>query len=100
MTHQRYPTDPLVTYQKFKESGWKEGLGNVSREGYSAMWHGLGREHPAAIAQKLNTLAVEVERDGHLHRSREFFDVASHWFNRSGDEAKSASITVSVAEVT
>lgn len=60
--------------------------------------YGLGREHPTAIAQKLNTLAVEFEGDGDLYRSREFFDAASRWFNRSGDEAKSAEMTVAVAE--
>lgn len=43
-------------------------------------------------------LAVEFDGDGNLHRSREFFDAASRWFDRSGDEAKSAEMTVAVAE--
>lgn len=73
--------------------------------GFLALWladllnaNGLGRLHSTAIARKLNTLAVEFEGDGDLHRSREFFDAASRWFDRSGDEAKSAEITVAVAE--
>ena len=43
-------------------------------------------------------LAVEFDGDGDFHRSREFFDAASRWFDRSGDEAKSAEMTVAVAE--
>jgi hypothetical protein len=60
--------------------------------------NGLGRTHSPVIAQKLNTLAVDFEKDGDLHRSREFFDAASRWFGRSGDEAKSAEMIVAVAE--
>lgn len=73
--------------------------------GFLALWladlmdtYGLGRTHPIAIAQKLNALAVKFEDDGDLHRSREFFDAASRWFKRAGDEAKSAEMTVAVAE--
>lgn len=77
----------------------------AKESGFLALWladlmdtYGLGREHSAAIAQKLNVLAVEFEGDGDLHRSREFFDAASRWFGRSGDEAKAAEMTVAVAE--
>lgn len=77
----------------------------VKESGFLALWLadlmdtcGLGRTHLAAIAQKLNVLAVEFEGDGDLHRSREFFDAASLWFGRSGDEAKAAEMTVAVAE--
>lgn len=73
--------------------------------GFLALWladlvdtYGLGRTHSSVIAQKMNALAVEFEGSGDLHRSREFFDAASRWFNRSGDEAKSAEMTVAVAE--
>lgn len=73
--------------------------------GFLALWladlmetYGLGRTHLTAVAQKLNALAIEFDRDGDLHRSREFFEAASRWFNRSGDEAKSAEMTVAVAE--
>jgi len=58
----------------------------------------LGRAHSSVIAQKLNALAVEFEEAGDLHRSREFFDAASRWFDRSGNEARSAEMTVAVAE--
>ena len=77
----------------------------AKESGFLALWladlidaYGLGRTHSAAIAQKLNVLAVEFEGDGDLHRSREFFDAASRWFGRSGDEAKAAEMTVAVAE--
>lgn len=73
--------------------------------GFLGLWladlldsNGLGRTHSSIIALKLNALAVDFEGDGDLHRSREFFDAASRWFGRSGDEAKSAEMTVAVAE--
>jgi hypothetical protein len=77
----------------------------TEESGFLALWladlmdtHGLGRTQSSVIAQKLNALAVEFEGDGDLHRSREYFDAASRWFDRSGDEAKSAEMTVAVAE--
>ncbi len=77
----------------------------TKESGFLALWladlleaHGLGRTHSTAIAQRVSELAFEFEGDGDLHRSREFFDAASRWFNRSGDEAKSAEMTVAVAE--
>ena len=77
----------------------------TKESGFLGLWladlldaNGLGRTHSSVIAQKLNVLAVEFDGDGDLHRSREFFDAASRWFDRSGDEAKSAEMTVAVAE--
>jgi hypothetical protein len=77
----------------------------TKESGFLGLWladllnaNGLGRTHSSVIAQKLNVLAVEFEGDGDLHRSREFFDAASRWFGSSGDEAKSAEMTVAVAE--
>ena len=77
----------------------------TKESGFLGLWladlldaHSLGRTHSSVIAQKLNVLAVEFDGDGDFHRSREFFDAASRWFDRSGDEAKSAEMTVAVAE--
>ncbi|WP_296508440.1 DUF4209 domain-containing protein [Rhodoferax sp.] len=77
----------------------------TKESGFLGLWladlldsNGFGRTHSSVIAQKLNTLAVDFEGDGDIHRSREFFDAASRWFDRSGDEAKSAEMTVAVAE--
>ena len=77
----------------------------TNESGFLGLWladlldaNGLGRTHSPVIAQKLNMLAVEFDGDGDFHRSREFFDAASRWFDRSGDEAKSAEMTVAVAE--
>lgn len=73
--------------------------------GFFAIWladlldtYGLGRTNSTVIAQKLNKLAADFEGSGDLHQSREYFDAASRWFGRSGDEAKSAEMTVGVAE--
>ncbi|HBP1226798.1 DUF4209 domain-containing protein [Pseudomonas aeruginosa] len=73
--------------------------------GFLALWladlmdtYGLGRAHATTIAQKLNAMAVEFQEAGELHRSREFFGAASRWFIRAGDEARSAEMTVAVAE--
>lgn len=73
--------------------------------GFLGLWladlldaNGLGRTHSSIIAQKLNALAVDFEGDGDLHRSRDFFNAASRWFDLSGDAAKSAEMTVAVAE--
>jgi len=77
----------------------------IKESGFLGLWladlldaNGLGRTHSSVIAQKLRVLAIEFDGDGDLHRSREFFDAASRWFDRSGDEAKSAEMTVAVAE--
>lgn len=77
----------------------------TKESGFLGLWladlldaHSLGRTHSSVIAQKLNVLAVEFDGDGDLHRSREFFYAASRWFDQSGDEAKSAEMTVAVAE--
>ncbi len=77
----------------------------TKESGFLGLWlaelldaHSLGRTHSSVIAQKLNVLAVEFDGEGDLHRSREYFDAASRWFDRSGDEAKSAEMTVAVAE--
>jgi hypothetical protein len=77
----------------------------TKESGFLGLWladlldsNGLGRTHSSVIALKLNVLAVEFNGDGDLYRSREFFDAASRWFDRFGDEAKSAEMTVAVAE--
>lgn len=88
------------------EAAILDAFNTVTKEcGFFGLWladlldsNGLGRTHSSVIAQKLNVLAVEFDGDGDLHRSREFFDAASRWFDRSGDEAKSAEMTVAVAE--
>ncbi len=83
-----------------------DAFNNATKDsGFLALWlaglmdaYGLGRTHATTIAQKLNAMAVEFQEAGELHRSREFFGAASRWFSRSGDEAKSAEMTVAVAE--
>ena len=73
--------------------------------GFLAVWlsdlldrHGLARSDALTIAQKLCALAIEFDRDKNFHFSRGFFDAARRWFDRSNNEAKSAEMTVAVAE--
>lgn len=88
------------------ETAILDAFNNATKDsGFLALWlaglmdaYGLGRTHATAIAQKLNAMAVEFDGAGDLHRSREYFDVASRWFNRSGDEAKSVEMIAAVAE--
>jgi len=77
----------------------------TKQDGFLGVWladllesHGLGRNQRAVIAQKLATLAGEFDADGDLHRAREYFSAAAKWFKLAGDEAKTASMTVSQAE--
>lgn len=60
--------------------------------------NGLGRDQKMPVAQKLESLAREFDGMGELHRSRDFFGAAARWFERAGDEAKAAAMTVEVAE--
>lgn len=38
MSDRRYPVDLTISTQDFADSGWKEALAQVSREGYPSMW--------------------------------------------------------------
>lgn len=60
--------------------------------------NGLARDQALTIAQKLESLAREFDDEGDLHRAREYFDAAAKWYKRAGDDAKSAAMTVAVAE--
>lgn len=60
--------------------------------------NGLARDQALAIAQRLESLAREFDDEGDLHRAREYFDAAAKWYKRAGDDAKSAAMTVAVAE--
>ena len=75
------------------------------QDGFLGRWladfllsNGLGRTQRAAIAQRLEMLAGQIDADGDLHRAREYFNAAARWFKLSGDEAKAASMTACEAE--
>lgn len=77
----------------------------TATNGYLGLWltrllkeHGLARDKRVAIAQKLESIARDFDGEGDLHRSRDYFGVASEWFKLSGDDAKHAEMTVAVAE--
>lgn len=74
-------------------------------DGFLGVWlasllesNGLGRDQKMPVAQKLESLAREFDGMGELHRSRDFFSAAARWFERAGDGAKAAAMTVEVAE--
>lgn len=60
--------------------------------------NGLAREQSPVVAQKLESLAHEFDNEGDLHRAREYFHAAAKWYKRTGDDAKSAEMTVALAE--
>jgi hypothetical protein len=80
-------------------------LGAQGKDGFLAVWladlaagNGLGRNDRTNIAQHLEFLAREYEAGGDLHRARSYFKVASDWHERAGDQARSAEMTVAMAE--
>ena len=50
------------------------------------------------IGERLETLAKDFESSGDLRRCREYFERASRWFEKAGDAAKSAEMSVALAE--
>lgn len=78
---------------------------STRQDGFLGLWlanllneSGLARDQTTTIAQRLESLAREFENEGELHRAREYFNAAAQWYKRAGDEAKTAEMTVSVAE--
>lgn len=74
-------------------------------DGFLALWladllvsNGLGRDHRTPVAQKLKSLACMFDGEGDLHRAREYFRASNDWFKVAGDDAKSAEMTVALAE--
>jgi len=60
--------------------------------------NGLGRAHRTDVAKKLETLALEFDGKGDLHRARGYFSAAADWYRAAPDERKAAEMTVAVAE--
>ena len=58
----------------------------------------LGRDHPATIATKLESLAREFEDKGEFRITHEYFHASAGWFKLSADDAKSVEMTVEMAE--
>jgi len=74
-------------------------------DGYLALWladllsdNRLGYEHSLAIANKLETMAVQFDAAGDLHRSRDSFQAASENYKLVGDKSKAAEMTAALAE--
>ena len=77
----------------------------VRQDGFLGLWladllktNGMARERRTDVAKRLESLAREFDREGDLHRAREYFSAASDWYKVGADEAKAAEMTVSVAE--
>lgn len=74
-------------------------------DGFLGLWladllksNGLGLAHRSDVARKLETRAHEFDGEGDLHRAREYFSAAAEWYKAIPDEAKTAEMTVAVAE--
>ncbi len=79
--------------------------GAEAKDGFLGLWladllksNGLGRDHKAVVAQKLEKLANAFDGEGDLHRSREFFSASAEWFRLIPDESKAAEMTKAVAD--
>lgn len=59
---------------------------------------GLGRTDQESVAQMLHSLAVEFEAANEVLRARAYFEEAERWYVRAGDEAKTISVRVVMAE--
>jgi len=77
----------------------------TNQDGFFGIWMAdlLNRLDPASerkrnIAQKLESMAQEIERVGDLHRSREYFRASANWFSFLNDERKAIEMIVAVAE--
>ncbi|BEG73962.1 DUF4209 domain-containing protein [Achromobacter xylosoxidans] len=51
MSKERYPNDLAISLDDFLASGWKQALGQASREGYSAMWQVFSAAARSSIEQ-------------------------------------------------
>jgi hypothetical protein len=76
-----------------------------SEEGFLALWlanllaaNHLARGKGTDIAKRLESLARNFDVEGDLYRAREFFAASAKWFQQAGDAAKTAAMTVFVAE--
>ena len=79
--------------------------GATAQDGFLCHWladllyeNSLGWANQVEIAQKLEALAREFDEQGDVHRAREYYDSASRWYKKASDEAKTAEMTVAVAE--
>ena len=68
------------------------------RLAYLLKSNALGKDHSLAIATKLQSLAREFEGEGEFLRAREYFQASADWFKVFGDDEKSTTMTVAVAE--
>jgi hypothetical protein len=80
---------------------------NSSKEsdGYFALWlaefmacYGFGKSNVENIAEKLESFARYFENNGELHRSRDYFDTSSQWYEFTGNKAKSFGMIICRAE--
>lgn len=76
-----------------------------AEDGYLANWladllskHRLGNKNKKGIAKKLEELATHFERDGDLHRAKDYFDSASEWYKKSEEIELSITMIVKNAE--
>ena len=59
---------------------------------------GMGRSQEEPIAQKLQALAEEMERDGSFYAGRSYYSLAGEWFGAAGQDSKRIDMASAVAE--
>ena len=60
--------------------------------------NGLGKNHSATVARKLEALAGEFGAEGDFHASESCYNAAAGWYTDSGDNDKSIDMIVAEAE--
>ena len=78
---------------------------STEADGFLGLWlsellltNRLGRQDPASVARKLETIAGRIDIAGDFYRAGEFLGMAREWFLKAGDTDKATEMTVALAE--
>ena len=80
------------------ENATAEDLFFASRLAELLKTYRLGYGQAVQIAEKMNSLASELQQTGNQYAARAYFKDASLWFMKAGDEESSIEMTVQQAE--
>lgn len=80
-------------------------LNSKNSDGYLGLWladllksYRMGMSNQINISLKLEKMAHEFDRERDIHRARDYFSRSAEWYKSIPDEAKSAEMTMMVAE--
>jgi hypothetical protein len=78
---------------------------STEADGFLGLWlaellltNRLGRQDPASVARKLETIAGRIDIAGDFYRAGELLGMAREWFLKAGDTDKATEMTVALAE--